>query len=381
MNKNLINTMKEIINKANKYPQNIPITGNVGQNVIGYFTDPYGRTFQIKPEPRGEEFVGPGSYSPNFISKKLKNSTFSKSKPKSSLILNNIYNSKIKKLEDKKIKKIPIFPRKLKNYKLKKKKLIDENKNINYNFKESNPKIRFPNIKFKNSINSRQFLSKEQRNLFFIKENLNNSTNLISKIQNFNNKKDNTSYIFKSHTERFQEINNTLSPSPTQYSTISNNNNFIKGHSFEPLFPEAEPLPKINSPGPGSYNNNISSIKVSINPHPIFNNKIPREILKPNEGPSPTDYNIKLPLKSKSILIHQKNNIPNLTWNQIKDTPGPGQYSINLNNKIIGGKIPKSNKIDLINKEEKSFEFNLVHNDFIKKSYNAKIYRSKSPNF
>ena len=377
-----ISSLHQIISKTRPEYNCKPITGNVGQDVIGYFTDPYGRTIRILPKYKDDTSLGPGCYNPDKPKPHSRSIKISSTGKRSSLVLNKFkvgpsdhsniqiesFNNRKSKKSDK--KKLFEKNRKPKNLETPQQKDSDEPRN-------PEPKRRYPAFTFNNSPNTRQFLSKESRELFEIKEEQESKSKPLFRQIVSLNAIPGASSVFKSHTERFVDINTSITPSSTQYH-VPTGIDTSKGHCFGPLFPEGEPLPQFTTPGPGHYSVKSKSIVSKSRPSPSFATRIPRQTLPISDGPSPVDYQKPTTTmkRTASPLIHPKLDRPGSSWCEPKETPGPGIYNDGIPKKATGGFIPVAknsiNSTSIIG----SGDLLLVHGDMIKKTYNAKIYRS-----
>ena len=242
------------------------------------------------------------------------------------------------------------------------------------------PSNRFPMRNFHPESFSTQFLSKTDREIF----NNNNNNNNIPGPTDYNyqlniiaskEKLDESSFVFKSQSERFPEKKN-LFPDPGSYNI--NNFNKINSKIIKPpndvVSRKMEELRSYDTlPDPGEYNPPIiNEIK---NKKPTSNFKS-NTIRNPNpnfQTPSPDSYDISRNISKKSIKISSKFNQINKEWDNIpqKFNPSPTDYNINFEKKK-GGYISSLGHNDFIEKKlDHPLGFKTIHSSLLKPTYNS----------
>lgn len=375
---------------------NRPVTGMVGQKCEGFYTDSKGHVIRLLPPERGEEYIGPGSYSPQDTTKKLGPKISSNSKrlefaqPTHKVGPSDHYNQ----LKSTKI------PHQIQNRPTSFSFTVNSSHDPTFlsgNLEHKNwcqisnptiPQRRFPQTKFSKTQNSPQFLSKQTRVLFPVHEdelgdNLFITHNSSIKVS------DRASAVFCENQNRFPDYTSTT-PSPCQY-TIPNLSQGRKT-SLEPTWTELDIDPPEITPGPGSYD---LLPKKAIVPPPR-NRIVPRNLLPkrtPNvtrtsfETPAPGSYDISFDDSKIPMMIRPKSQIQSNDWAMTPElltkTPKVGSYNISSQHQHIkGGVMSLAGRKDLamerLNKEQDhELQYSTQHRSLFKKSFNSRYYRNQ----
>ena len=392
---------------------NRPVSGMVGQKCICYYTDMYGKKIRIVPDERGEEFVGPGSYSPNDPSKPSKSLKISSNSKRSDIINHSFPVGPTDHYQPLKSSK---FPHKIQGTPVSALKNSPFNGNSTFlsgNMEHSTwnapsnsilPKRRFPQVHFIENRNSSSFASKEERVLFPTSINsISKDSELIMPKNTAIKVAQHESPVFSNSVNRFPEVTSTT-PSPCQY----NPSTLTQGRKtgLEPSWTISDLDPPEITPGPGAYDIATLSPTMekmkklqSIVPPPR-NRVIPRNLLpkrnhtvsKSNpEYPSPCSYDIHFEDTKIPIMIRPKDKFKSNDWLATPElltiTPKVGSYDLSsndlssccLNGRAKGGVMSVANRhtYDIRNSEDHPYQYSTPHSSLLKKSYNARLYQTQ----
>lgn len=390
---------------------NRPVSGMVGQKCICFYTDMYGKKIRIVPDEKGEEFVGPGSYSPSDPSKPSKSLKISSNSKRTEIINQSFPVGPTDHYQPIKSTKYPHKIQGTPVSALKNNSMFIGNAFLSGNMEHSTwsapsndilPKRRFPQVHFVEQKNSSSFASKEERVLFPTSvESISKDSNPVITKSTTNKITQHESPVFSDSVSRFPESSFTT-PSPCQYnpSTLSQG----RKTGLEPSWTITDLDPPEITPGPGSYETaTLSSTMEKMKKYqsivpPPRNRIIPRNLLpkrnrivsKSNpEYPSPCSYNVHLEDTKIPIMIRSKDKFKSNDWLATPElltiTPKVGSYDLSsndlssccLNGRVKGGVISVARQVESQNSQDHPFQFSTQHSSLLKKSYNARIYQSQ----
>ncbi|KAH0788503.1 hypothetical protein GPJ56_007559 [Histomonas meleagridis] len=374
-----------------------PVSGMVGQKCLGYCVWGDGKLVRIIPKDRDENCIGPGTYNLKDPESEHKGATISPSSNRLSFLNTDQVKYRVGPSDHFSSETNTKLPHKISgsHKSLPSQPLISGNLThkswVSPLPSQTNIQRRFPRTNFKKTNATRQFLSKQERDLFNLSR-IEIKDNKPTEYEETSAKPEapQMSACFRSDLPRFAEPN-SITPSPCQYnikSQFGTGNKF----SFSPLWIDIDKEPPEITPGPGDYDPYKS------------NNGAPRKPIKTGRGyivskknkkqntkkvkpktPSPGSYNIKEKDTKMPISIHNKDNLPYNRWYQnSSEAPPPGYYRINEKNKIVGGVISRSaakkqeqRKLE-DEDEEEDISLPPQHSGFIKPTYNFKYKTSIS---
>ncbi|OHT05950.1 hypothetical protein TRFO_26165 [Tritrichomonas foetus] len=374
-----------------------PVTGNVGQKkCFGFYTDMYGNVIRLLPEERGEEYIGPGSYSPEKPSAPKKGTTISSNSKRTLWVNNSFPVGPPDHHQEIQSKKIPHVIQKKVNPKQDITFLSGNLEHSTWGTPPSRllPKRRFPQFKFATETNSRPFASREVRNLFPANEDaFSKPSEFKSSNQSTITVSDNESAVFRENTTRFPDFYNT-NPSPCHYNPKIIDS--AKSTSLSPTWGEVDVDPPPEMPGPGAYNtyqtSSMGNGAKSIVPPPR-SKYVPKELVPKRAPivdrekfapPPPGSYDPK-PLENTKIptIIHNRDNMVQNDWAMTPElltrTPKVGSYDIAPKKRITGGVMsvmghrnPLQDKLD--REQDHSLQYSTPHSSLLKRTYNVKYY-------
>lgn len=391
-----------------------PVSGMVGQKCLCFYTDMYGKTIRVIPEEHGEEFVGPGSYSPNDPSKTSKSLKISSNSKRTEIINHSFPVGPTDHYQPLKMSK---FPHKISGTPVSalKNSLFSGNQFLSGNMEHSTwstpyncnlPKRRFPQVHFKDNNNTPSFASNEARVLFPT------SSDAISKDSESNVRKDTTinvsvheSPVFQDSVNRFPDVS-SATPSPCHYNPSSLSQGRKTG--LEPSWTIVDIDPPEITPGPGAYETDtlspvMAKMKNRQSLNPPRSRVIPRNLLpkrnhpiykSSQESPSPCSYDVHFEDTKIPILIRAKDKFKSNDWSAtpelLTNTPKVGAYDLSANDissccingrvkggvmSIVGHRPPFEGRNSKENNHQ--FEFSTQHSSLLKKSYNARLYQTQ----
>ena len=330
-------TMRRLIEES-RTTEGAPVSGNVGEECIGYITDPAGRLYRLNKYTKTDIDIGPGMYNigDSSFGKKVGITIGSIPNEKKVQTTPGFYNTEQKntkiyhKLPTKDTKQNP-FQRKYQR--------MDYSIPVSREEKErkTEPQRWHPGVRTAVSRNSAQFASKEQRDPFDLKHVEVPKTTETPKVDKYlynlyeDESRDTRTASFKSKTDRVCfDIKPSETPDPTKY-TLSDTIGRCGGLSFKETFPEGEHVEKEMFPAPGQYEVEPQVVKFNKPKPKDFTLSYPRNMKVPEPiSPGPCEFQkYENPLKnSRPVTIFNRNVTAKDRWIPSNTVPGPGQYNI-----------------------------------------------------
>ena len=341
-------TMTYLIKEAESDTFGAPVSGNVGEDCLGYITDPGGRLFRLHKYQKTDSDIGPGSYNTDITS-------FDKSK---GITIGN------RPKPEKKPDKFPgFYDTKQKNtrilHSLPPRETVfnpfkKERQRSDYSIpstsqvkeRKSQPNRWRPQAKVSQQRGSYQFSSTIVRDPFNLRhvevkpptktppyKPMYYDTENYDYYLNGQPPRDFRSAIFKSKTDRvvFEQKQQT-SPDPTAY-TLPDTIGRCNGYDFRELFPEGEKVEEDVGPAPGQYDIELKTPiqKKSIKPKD-YTLSYPRNMKKPEPLlPGPCEFQkYESPLyNTRPSTIFSRHLTANEEWTKsFSEAPGPGTYNL-----------------------------------------------------
>ena len=347
--KTFAKTMTRLIQEAESNGLGAPITGNVGEDCLGYITDPGGRLFRLHKCEKTDRDVGPGTYNTNI-------SSFEKKSGKTIGIIPKVHQKKEKQpgfydTTQKSTKILHALPPRQSQVNPFQRHYQRSDYSIPVSTKEkertTQPQRWHPQTKFIQNRGSYQFNSTQQRDPFNLKhiepspppkkpsfQPLYYDTENYDLPFNNQQQRDTRSAVFKSKTNRvvFEKKVKGKSPDPTTY-TLPDTIGRCNGYDFADLFPEGEVIPEEELPGPGQYDIDPKppGSKKSIKPKD-FTLSYPRNMKEPEPlPPGPCEFQkYESPLmNTRPSTIFSRHLTANDEWTRSYSVaPGPGHYNL-----------------------------------------------------
>ena len=360
-----------------------PITGNVGQNCLGYLTLPSGKVVRIvRPVESGEQ-LGPGSYSPekpDTFTKSVKISPNSKrfewAKSQYTVGPADHYQKQTKTRLPQKIglKQPSKPPEAWKSF---------NQGHTSWSVPSSKelPKRRFPMFKFDKAKanNSRPFASRQERNLFNIGDVNDLMYDTFPKPVKPNEEFAKQSPVFKSDIPRYSDpINPT--PAPCTYNLPDTFGNGRKT-GLEEMWTIHDGDPPFSTPGPGAYNPELPRRKVV---DVTIGKRINRKVEDDIPGPGAYDQDIEVSYKIP-VTFKAKDRRKSQEWcttpSMMSDSPGAGAYNVERKWEPKGGLIFGGKRVCLIDereakKNDHKLAFSTMHEGLLMRTSNSKYQRS-----
>lgn len=360
-----------------------PVSGNVGQNCLGFLTLPSGKVVRIVRNTESGDQLGPGSYSPNkpdTFTKSVKISPNSKrfdwDKPQYQVGPADHYqrqsSSRIPRSIGLKQPSPPPVPWKSFNMGHPDWSPTAKSKDL--------PKRRFPMFKFEKAKanNSRPFASTKERNLFNIGDVNDLMYDTFPRPVQPNYDITKQSPVFKSDIPRYSDpINPT--PAPCTYYLPDT---FGSGRKtgLEDLWLEHDADPPFSTPGPGAYDPVVRKrvVDVTIGKRIGVHNK--------DNFPGPGAYDVEVAADTRiPVTFKAKDRRKSQEWcttpSMMSDSPGAGAYDVERKWEPKGGLISGGKRMYLIDEREArrndhKLAFSTTHSGMLMPTSNSKYQRS-----
>lgn len=377
MSLRLTQTLEHERHKTNIYTgDSRPTTGMIGQRCMGYVPDANGNLVRLVPEMKGDDYLGPGTYSPEkpiTFRKDIKISPNSKRTEWGTKQFKTGPGDYVFQEKDTRIThKLPKKPKKEK---------VTPFLSCNLQHESWTPKSphisknRFPQVHFDDKRLTSSFASRQKRELFHVPPPEDKKEPYYPPLHP---KEFEGTAVFLTNVPRFPELVSTT-PAPNQYKMPE-----VIGTapvaSLNPIFTEREPDPPPEpTPGPGFYDTSEHPEPKPANPVFADKSRVKHALDVLTDYPSPDTYSIeKVDLDERlPISIQRKHNRPETSWTRtpLEGNPNPGNYNISNQARIKGGKITKSGRKIYNNKRDGSkLAFTTQHDGFIKRTYNSHYY-------
>ena len=360
--------------KASSYVDTRPASGMVGQKCSGYVEDASGRLVMLQEDQVTEDYVGPGSYDPNFPAN-----------GKSVKISNNV--QRIGLLQPNQAPAPGSYSPKAPDTRIQH--LITSSEplpdpkpwlSLNEEHKSWLPKdntnvscLHHPRLQARNAMTTHQFVSTTTRELF--------PCNYVSpgpvKYANQRPPLDfsdaSPSPAFNDKIDRFKPLL-TFGPSPATYNLPNEFGNAQTKVIQPPMKIKKKEYKQ--DPDPTTYAEPVIKVKQWKQKSPGFQSKMDRVLYNTNSNPAPDQYNINRKFTDSSNLrkIGKKCYTPGTCWYYLpsKEMPGVGSYSPERNSYPKSGYISTIGHRPLFGKaEDRPLEYRTTHSSLLKKSFNS----------
>lgn len=343
--KKFASTLRQLIEQSEQSGYRAPISGNCGEECLGYITDPAGRLYRLQKQYKTDADIGPGSYSPQMSKPKGRTIGVRHSEPEKKRILYPnrpaFYN-----YEEKRTKILHYIPEILQedilNKKRKRTALEEEEEDTDEEpeiIRIPNPKVLHPcyNYKLHPKKEKTEEEKKKELKLLAKKEKEAQKHEILKLYPTKQDSEIPATAAWANQTGRtFPDIKPSFVPDPGAYTlpdTIGRGN----GYKFRPRVKET-PKKKIEiSPAPNQYDPYVVHKKekdVSRNSTrpKDFTLSAPKNLKKPDPlPPGPCEFQKYVhPLSETGPrTILSRHSVQHEDWQNIsEDTPGPGKYDL-----------------------------------------------------
>lgn len=341
--KRFATSIKRLIDDANESRYRAPISGNAGEDCLGYITDPEGRLFRLQKQYKTDADIGPGSYTPQLSKAKgrtigVRNPEIDKKRTFSNRPAFYSYEEKRTKI----LHYIPgIVQEDILHKKRKKTEMEEEEEDNDEPQKErkANPKVLHPcfNLKTRPKKEKTEDEEKKEEKLLKKKEKEMKKREIMKYFPTEDEYERNPTAQWANQTGRnFPEAKPSEVPDPCAYTlpdTIGRGN----GYKFRPRVKQARKTLSDITPSPNEYDPKIpekgyiESLPNKTKPKD-FTLSAPKNLKKPDpEPPGPCEFQkYESPLiETRPRSIMSRHSLNHENWQNISEQiPGPGNYDL-----------------------------------------------------